>query len=127
MGHKPQASAILEWCSKFLHELQESVVPKQTGQQREATRWTPPVRGSFKINIDAGVKVGEGIAGLSSVIRDHEGRLYAATNSFVQKEITPLQGELQAMLTGLQASHADAQVYIHSKLKNVYYCHNFHE
>uniref|UniRef100_A0A803PJ37 RNase H type-1 domain-containing protein n=1 Tax=Cannabis sativa TaxID=3483 RepID=A0A803PJ37_CANSA len=41
-GHKPQASAILEWGSKFLQEFRERV------------------------------KVGEGIAGLSSVVRDHE-------------------------------------------------------
>uniref|UniRef100_A0A803Q554 RNase H type-1 domain-containing protein n=1 Tax=Cannabis sativa TaxID=3483 RepID=A0A803Q554_CANSA len=75
----------------------------QRGQPREEARWTPPRRDSFKINVDAGVKVGEGIAGLSSVVRDDEGRVVAAANRYVQKNIMPLQEELQAILMGLQA------------------------
>uniref|UniRef100_A0A803PWX1 Reverse transcriptase domain-containing protein n=1 Tax=Cannabis sativa TaxID=3483 RepID=A0A803PWX1_CANSA len=101
-GHKPQASAILDWCSKFLHEFRENNVAVQVGQRREEAKWTPPRRGSFKVNVDAGIKAGENLAGLSSVVRDHEGRVMVAATRFVEKKTSPLQGELQAILLGIQ-------------------------
>ncbi|XP_030479536.2 uncharacterized protein LOC115696789 [Cannabis sativa] len=102
-GHKPQASAILEWCSKYLSEFRQSNVPKCDRARRETACWLPPATEEFKINVDAGVKVGAGVASTSLVVRDYVGAIHSAAATVVMQEMTPLQAELQAIARGLQA------------------------
>uniref|UniRef100_A0A803PV25 Reverse transcriptase domain-containing protein n=1 Tax=Cannabis sativa TaxID=3483 RepID=A0A803PV25_CANSA len=102
-GHKPVAAAIVEWCSKFLAEFRDSNVSQKAGAARAAARWVAPVRGSYTINVDAGVKVGEGLASVSSVMRDHEGRVKVAAVRVVEKELSPLHAELTAIADGIKA------------------------
>uniref|UniRef100_A0A803Q8A7 RNase H type-1 domain-containing protein n=1 Tax=Cannabis sativa TaxID=3483 RepID=A0A803Q8A7_CANSA len=100
--HKPKAAAIVEWCSKFFAEFRDGTAPKKDGSKRSAARWIAPVRGSFKINVDAGVKGGEGLASVSSFVRDHDGRVSGAVVWVVRKELTPLHAELTTIAGGLK-------------------------
>uniref|UniRef100_A0A803NS66 RNase H type-1 domain-containing protein n=1 Tax=Cannabis sativa TaxID=3483 RepID=A0A803NS66_CANSA len=65
--------------------------------------WWPPVRGSFKINVDQSQSGWVGVWLVSaSVVRDHDGRVCVAAATVVRKEYSPLQAELAAILAGLQ-------------------------
>uniref|UniRef100_A0A803PM68 RNase H type-1 domain-containing protein n=1 Tax=Cannabis sativa TaxID=3483 RepID=A0A803PM68_CANSA len=103
-GHKPQAAAVVDWCGRFLSEFKDGCGPKKHGVARAEARWQPPMRDSFKVNVDAGVKVGGGgYTSFSSVVRDHTGRVCAANATVVRKVYSPLHAELVAISAGLQA------------------------
>ncbi|XP_026420417.1 uncharacterized protein LOC113316456 [Papaver somniferum] len=64
-------------------------------------RWSPPLRGRLKINIDASVFPGNHFAGISLIIRDFTGQLVEACK-LVERVRDVTQAEVVAALKALQ-------------------------
>uniref|UniRef100_A0A803Q185 RNase H type-1 domain-containing protein n=1 Tax=Cannabis sativa TaxID=3483 RepID=A0A803Q185_CANSA len=101
-GFVPQPAEMVEWCYKLLEDFQGGRSRPQEVMRREEGVWKVPRHGEVKINVDASVKTGAGYSGLGCVIRGEQGDVLFASSTAIQREYSPLQLELMAILKGIQ-------------------------
>uniref|UniRef100_A0A803Q3X2 Reverse transcriptase n=1 Tax=Cannabis sativa TaxID=3483 RepID=A0A803Q3X2_CANSA len=101
-GTAPMAGEMVDWCRTYLTEFQGGGAAAMSRVRSENSKWGAPDLGQMKINVDARVKSGGGVSGIGCVVRESGGRSLYASSTVVNREIAPLQLELQAILLGLQ-------------------------
>lgn len=69
-------------------------------------RWTPPSGGCYKLNCDAALDHRkEGIMGLGVIVRDYQGRVYAARSLTKRGALEPTVVEALAVFYGIKLCH----------------------
>ncbi|KAL5830904.1 hypothetical protein ACOSQ4_016258 [Xanthoceras sorbifolium] len=108
--HNSSPSSFSDFWSGAACFVDSLLVPTQVPLQGEVVgravpRWSPPSSG-FKINVDAAVDAASGRFGVGFVIRNHQGRLKAASSLVFRDFFSVVAAEAKAVLEGFRLTVA---------------------
>ncbi|KAF4390987.1 hypothetical protein G4B88_030665 [Cannabis sativa] len=88
---------------RFSHlQLQTDSTPPLPSMKKSPVSWSPPPSGTFMINTDASLVVGQPGCGLGMVIRDHLGAVVVAETIFIPGCLSVNMAESLAIRSGLK-------------------------
>lgn len=100
---------VMEWSAKYFQEWKVakvsntlSVGRKSLSTQTSSHRWKAPGMGSFKLNTDAAIKLGDDTFSIGLVLRDHQGEFVGGKVKCTMKVSSVLEAEVLAIKDGLQ-------------------------
>lgn len=92
------------YCGEFAHPVQCIILTntmKKDQRVRETVKWKTPPLGTWKINVDAVVKEGQG-TGFGVVIRDHRGKVVGSQFRFFRSILQIEEAEAMAVKDGVK-------------------------
>ena len=97
-GEKPKtvASLILEATRLVVdyQSIQDYLIPSANSLP---TRWTPPITGVCKANVDGAVFRDQSTTGMGVLLRDDKGQVVGALSQQIYSPLGPLEAEAKAM------------------------------
>ena len=85
----------------FLQDYKGALCALNTNPVKESSRWTPPLPGVFKINVDGATSEDGRNSSVGAVIRDSCGAVLVACSKFLQGQFSVEEVEALAMEAGI--------------------------
>ena len=92
---------IWRFARSFLQDYKGALCALNTNPVKESSRWTPPLPGVFKINVDGATSEDGRNSSVGAVIRDSCGAVLVACSKFLQGQFSVEEVEALAMEAGI--------------------------